>query len=97
MSKQAPVSMQTGTGNKAPRWARNVFWGGVIGLAVGLATVFVLAVVYGEAIGLAPGACALFACDMTLLLSQPAGLGGVVAGAVAGAVVGGLAHVLHRT
>lgn len=69
---------------------------GFIGLVVGLAVVFLLAVFYGNAIGLTAGECAAFACSMTVFLSQPAGIAGMVAGAAAGAVVGSVAHLLHR-
>jgi hypothetical protein len=34
---------------------------------------------------------------MTVFLSQPAAIGGMVAGAAAGAVVGGIAHLLRHS
>jgi hypothetical protein len=97
MAERAPISFQTDTGRTVPRWARNVFFGGAIGLVVGLAVVFLLALFYGKSTGLTAGECAAFACTMTVFLSQPAAIGGMVAGAAAGAVVGGIAHLLRHS
>jgi len=96
MAERAQVSLHSGVDKPAPRWARNLFVGAAIGLVIGIGIVYVLAFVYGETLGLTVGKCAAFACTMTVFLSQPAGIVGMVGGAAAGAAVGGVAHWLHR-
>jgi hypothetical protein len=86
--------------NRSPMLVRRlvtfVFWGCAAGLVAGVGMLFVLAVAYGEAIGLSPGACALFACSVTVLLSQPAGVAGMASGAAVGAVAGGIVYYVHH-
>jgi len=96
MSKQGSIPMDRGGGERTPMWVRNVFFGGVIGLVTGLAAVFLAAALYGEHLGFGAGQCAAFACTFGMMLSQPAMLGGMVAGVAGGAVVGAFAHRLHR-
>jgi len=96
MSEYGPVSVPTGTANAIPEWVRFSFRGSIAGLVVGLCAVFVVALLYGNAIGLSPAACVAVGCSLTVLFSQPAGLAGLVAGAMIGAVVGGIVyHVRH--
>jgi hypothetical protein len=71
-----------------PWWLRYVVVGCVAGLVICVASLFVVSVFYGAALGLSPLACAAASCVLTLLLSQPAGLAGMVAGATVGAVAG---------
>ncbi len=78
------------------RLLKFVFWGGAAGFAAGVGVLLVLAVSYGTAIGLSPGACALFACSITVLLSQPAGIAGMATGAAVGAVAGGIVYYVHH-
>jgi hypothetical protein len=80
-----------------PRWLMYVAFGGGAGLIVGIASLFVVAVFYGEAMGLSPLACTAVACLLTLLFSQPAGVAGMVAGATVGAVAGVVVHYLHHS
>ena len=94
MSEQMPDP--TGTAKLIPRWVTYAFRGAVAGLVVALATLFVVALFYGHAIGLSPLSCVAVACSVTALFSQPAGLGGMVAGTTIGAVVGGVAHYVSR-
>jgi hypothetical protein len=97
MSGRVPVSpMPIGNGRKAPRWARNLFFGGVIGVVVALVVLFVAGLVYGKSMCLSPVEDAGFALTMTMFLSQPAGIAGMIIGAVAGAAVGSVAHFLHH-
>lgn len=74
---------------RLPRSIRHVFWGAVLGLATGLATAFALALLDGHARGMAPAACFAYGCTLTVLLSHPAGLGGMLMGATLGAFTGG--------
>jgi hypothetical protein len=79
------------------RWLRYVFWGGAAGLVAGLGAAFVLAVLDGHARGFSPGGCLAYGSALTLLLSHPAGLGGIVVGSTLGAAVGGIAFLVrHR-
>jgi hypothetical protein len=78
------------------RLVKFVFLGGAAGLIVGIGALFVVAVLYGEAIGLSPGACALFACSATMLLSQPAGIAGMLSGAIVGLAAGAVVYYVHH-
>jgi hypothetical protein len=71
------------------RAIRHVFWGAVSGLAAGLAVAFALALFDGYAQGMSPLACLAYGCTLTVLLSHPAGLGGMLLGATLGAFTGG--------
>jgi hypothetical protein len=93
MSQNDPGPAPT---KRIPRWAKYAFWGGAAGFAVGVGILFVMAVFYGEAIGLSSAACATFACVLTLLLSQPAGAGGMVVGAVVAALVGAVVYCIRH-
>lgn len=96
MSERVPVSsFQVGAGSKTPRWARNVFVGGLVGLVVALVVLFMLALSYGESMGLSGARELKVAALLTLFLSQPTSIIGMLTGAVAGAVVGSIAHLLH--
>jgi hypothetical protein len=96
MSEKDPGPGPGGPASVIPRWAKYAFWGGAAGMVAGVGTLFVMAVFYGEATGLSAVACATFACVLTLLLSQPAGLVGMVAGALVGAVVGGVVYCIRH-
>ena len=74
---------------KLSRAIRHVFWGAVLGLAVGLGTAFALALLDGYSQGMSPLACLAYGCTLTVLLSHPAGLGGMLLGATLGAFTGG--------
>lgn len=75
-----------------PRWARYVFLGGVIGLISSLVTLFVITIYFGDKIGLESVSCFVLGCAMTAMLSQPAGLIGILAGAGCGALVAAIVH-----
>ena len=83
--------------NGVPRMSRYVLWGAVIGVIGGLGTLFVVTAYYGHACGLTTGACVALGCAMTVLLAQPAGLLGLLAGAACGAVCGFVAHYVHHS
>ncbi|MBL0141861.1 MAG: hypothetical protein IPP91_07260 [Betaproteobacteria bacterium] len=96
MSEIRLDSVPEGSAKSVPHWVNHVFWGSVAGLAIGLITVFLLTTFHGGAMGLSPSACVALGCTMTLLLSQPAGIVGMIAGAAIGAVVGGAAHRIRH-
>jgi hypothetical protein len=91
-----PASARPGTAVSAPLLVKAVFSGVCAGFIVSLGVVFLLAIFHGEAIGLSPGACTFYACSMTMLLSQPAGIAGMVVGAVVGLVAGGVVYFVHH-
>jgi hypothetical protein len=70
------------------RVARFVLAGGAFGLLAALAVTFVLALLDGSARGLTPGSCIVYGCTITMLLSQPTGIGGMLAGAALGGAAG---------
>jgi hypothetical protein len=92
MTITSQISNSPGVSILTTRRATHVVVGGIVGLAVGVAALFVLVTLYGQAIGLAPANCAVLSCVLTLLLSQPVGILGMVAGATVGAVTGGVVH-----
>ena len=97
MSENGPVSVPIGTANVVPRWVKYAFWGSVAGLVVALCAVFVVALLYGNSIGLSPAACVAVGCTLTVLFSQPAGLVGMVTGAMIGALFGGIVYYVHHS
>ncbi|MBK7794660.1 MAG: hypothetical protein IPJ62_20580 [Betaproteobacteria bacterium] len=99
MNRELPISAPASVGAIAPRvsqWVKHVFWGGAVGLVVGLAAAFVLALLDGQAKGLSPGSCVAYGCALTVLFSHPAGLGGMLIGAALGALSGGGLRFLRR-
>ncbi len=78
-----------------PQKVHFVYWGAVIGLFAGLATLFTVSTAYGAASGLAPANCAALGGVTTLLLSQPIGLAGILVGAACGALWALVAHRVH--
>ena len=82
--------------SRAPEWARYAFWGAVIGVLAGLASLFAVSTWYGAATGLAPVNCAIFGSITTVLLSQPVGLAGLLAGAACGGLCATVAHFVHK-
>jgi hypothetical protein len=83
--------------NDVPRLTPYVIWGAVIGVTGGLAALFVMTAYYGHTLGLTTGACVALGCAVTVLLSQPAGLFGLLAGAACGGVCGFVAHYVHHS
>ncbi len=75
--------------SRLPRSIRHVFWGAALGLAIGLAAAFTLAVLDAYAQGMSPLGCIAYGCTLAVLLSHPAGLGGMLVGATLGAFTGG--------
>ena len=71
---------------------QNVLIGGFAGLLVGVGILFILTMLYGKSMGLAPVDCLLASCTLTLLLSQPMGIAGMTAGAIIGALTGAMVH-----
>ncbi len=83
--------------NAVPERVHYVFWGAVIGVVAGLASLVAISTYYGVMSGLGPVNCAAFASVSTLLLSQPAALAGLVVGAVCGGACALVAHIVHRS
>ena len=80
-----------------PKSVHYVFWGAVIGVIGGLVTLLTIATSYGAISGLSAAECAAFGSLMTVMLSQPAGLAGLVVGAVCGGTCAIFARHLHRS
>lgn len=87
----------TNNGNGAARQAHYIYLGAAIGILASLATLFVIVYFYGQSIGLGAAGCALLSCTMTLLLSQPAGIVGIIVGALIGALCGFIGHRLRAS
>ena len=79
-----------------PKRAHYVFWGSVIGLVAGLATLFAVSTYYGAMTGLEAANCVALGSVMTVLLSQPVGLGGLLVGGACGGLCAGIAHWIHH-
>ena len=80
-----------------PGTATYVFRGGVAGLVIGLATLLTASTTYAAMNGLDPANCAIFGSTMTVLLSQPAGLAGLLVGAACGGVFAVIARHAHHS
>lgn len=78
-----------------PGTAGYVFRGAVAGLVIGLATLLTATTTYAAMIGLEPVNCAIFGSTMTVLLSQPAALAGLLVGAACGGVCALVARHAH--
>ena len=74
--------------------AKYVLVGAAMGLVIAIVALLAVSAMYGDAIGLSVGSCAAFACTLTVLLSQPVGLAGMIAGALVGTAVAAI--VSHR-
>ncbi|MEP7182891.1 MAG: hypothetical protein ABI886_11955 [Betaproteobacteria bacterium] len=96
MSEMSAVAFQSDVSTRVAQLVKYVFFGGAAGLVTGIAVLFVVAVFYGSAVGLSPGACMLFACSATMLLSQPAGVAGMLSGATVGAVASAIVYYVHH-
>jgi hypothetical protein len=66
-------------------------------LASAIAMLFVIVFFYGQSMGLSAGDCTILSCVMTILLSQPAGIVGILAGAAIGAICGYIGHRIHTS
>jgi len=82
--------------SSVPRWARYAYWGGFAGLFSALGVLFIFSVFYGENLGMGAGSCLAFGCAATTLLSQPAGLIGLVTGIVVGSICGVVGHHVSK-
>lgn len=82
--------------NVMHRWVMYAFVGGSAGCVVALLVLFGAAAGYGTALGFSLSACAVYACTLTALLSQPVGVIGMLIGATVGAVSGGVTHYVHH-
>ena len=74
--------------NKVSKLSRYVFWGAGIGVVSSLAMLFVIVFFYGQSLGMSVGECTVLGCVTTILLSQPAGVVGILAGAGVGVLCG---------
>ena len=77
--------------------AHYVFRGSVIGLVAGLATLFTVSTSYGAFTGLEAGSCVALGSVMTVLLSQPVALFGILVGAICGGVCAALGRAVHHS
>ena len=80
-----------------PKSAHYVFRGSVIGLVAGLATLFTVSTSYGAFTGLEAANCVALGSVMTVMLSQPVALFGLLVGAACGGLCAGLARALHHS
>ena len=76
------------------RPVRYMLWGGLAGTIAAWLAMFVMALLDGQMHGLSTGSCVVYGCVVTLLLSQPVGLGGMLAGASMGALAGCTVHAM---
>lgn len=90
------VNTETGN-NGLTRLSHFLYWGAGVGVISSLTTLFIVVYLYGQSLGLSTGECTLLSCFMTLLLSQPTGVIGIIAGAVIGAICGFIGHRLHTS
>ncbi|MDJ0708825.1 MAG: hypothetical protein QNJ14_00475 [Woeseiaceae bacterium] len=95
MTKNQSSAISTYRDNNVSKLSRQVFWGAGIGVVSSLTMLFVIVFFYGQSLGLSIGQCTLLGCLTTILLSQPAGVVGILAGAGVG-VLCGLAGYWHR-
>ncbi len=92
MTTTRAVSIPTGI--VSPRWVRYMFLGSVAGFLVALVISFIVGLFADPVDGQSVGSCVATACAMTLLLSQPIALGGLLTGAVIGATTSGVVHLI---
>ena len=72
--------------DSARRTCNCVYCGAAVGLVIALAAFFVVSIYYAGAAGLCAGNCTTLSSFMTILLSQPVALAGIVIGAAIGGV-----------
>jgi len=80
-----------------PRSVHWVYWGAVTGMVAGLATLFATSAAYGAMTGLGAADCVVLGSLMTVMLSQPAGLAGLLVGALCGGTCALIAHFVHHS
>ena len=95
MTNNESSAVSTYSNNNVSKLSRHVFWGAGIGVVSSLTMLFVIVFFYGQSLGLSVGQCTLLGCLTTILLSQPAGVVGILAGAGVG-VLCGLVGYWHR-
>ena len=83
--------------NETPSTTHYVFRGAVAGLVIGLATLLTVTTAYAAMNGFEPVNCAIFGSTMTVLLSQPAGLAGLLAGAACGGACAVIVRQVHHS
>ena len=88
-----PVTDSPKTEHKTERY---VFTGAVSGLLAGLAAMLAASTAYAATMGLPAAECAVFGTTMTVLLSQPVGLAGLLAGAACGGLFAVVARHVHQ-
>lgn len=81
-----------------PTSVHYTYWGAVIGVIAGIATLFAVSTGYAATNGHGGALeCAAFGSLSTLLLSQPVALAGLAVGAACGAACALVAHLLHQS
>lgn len=73
-----------------PRPVRYMFAGALAGMLAAFVATFALALTDAYASGMSAGSCVVYGCVLTLLLSQAAGISGMIAGGGLGALAGGV-------
>jgi hypothetical protein len=96
MAEKPPGKPTKASQTNTPRWARYAISGGIAGLLSAIAVLFIITIYYGETLGMGAERCLIFGCAMTTLLSQPAGLIGIVVGIIIGVLSGYLGHHVTR-
>jgi hypothetical protein len=66
-------------------------------MVAGLATLFAVSTAYGAMTGLGAADCVILGSVMTVMLSQPAGLAGLLVGAFCGGTCALIAHFAHHS
>jgi hypothetical protein len=95
MTKSESGAASNNGNNGTSKLTRYIFWGAGVGVFSSLAMLFVIVFFYGQSLGMTVGECTVLGCVTTILLSQPAGIVGILAGAGVGLLCG-LAGYWHR-
>lgn len=96
MAQQSTYSTVRHAPNGGVRVAKYILAGAAAGLVIGVATLFVVALLQGGILGLPTAARLSVAGVLTLLLSQPAGAAGMIAGATVGGIAGAVVSFVRR-
>ena len=81
-----------GPPSEVPRSSQYMFRGAVIGLVAGIVALFAASTAYAAVAGYDPVNCAVLGSFMTVTLSQPVGLAGLLVGSVCGGICAMVAH-----
>jgi hypothetical protein len=82
--------------NNQIHWAKYILVGSVFGLVLSLVTLFIVALMSTQGMGMTNMSCMAYGCTLTMLLSQPAGVVGSLIGAGFGALFGLIIYTIHK-